>query len=298
MALDIPDEVRDKVVVEGNEAWLADLPALVDSLARQWLLTIGGTMRGGHAALVLEASIEGTTAAVLKIAVPGTQRELRREATALRLADGVGYARLLRSDLDRDALLLGRLGRTMRDLVPDPATRHEMLGDVAARGWRQVGEVDLPSGAEVAQRYAERLPRLWEETGRPCSRATVQDALDCVERRRRAHDDRHAVLVHGDVHDLNALQAPGDVFALIDPHGLLAEPAYDLGTIVRCDPGAGDDLHARAQRLASRSGLDVTAIWEWGTVHRVLSGLYSRSIGFQPFGDLLLADADRLTASG
>lgn len=59
MALDIPDEVRDKVVVEGNEAWLADLPGLVDSLARQWSLTIGGTMRGGHAALVLEASIEG-----------------------------------------------------------------------------------------------------------------------------------------------------------------------------------------------------------------------------------------------
>jgi streptomycin 6-kinase len=41
--------------------------------------------------------------------------------------------------------------------------------------------------------------------------------------------------------------------------------------------------------------VDATAIWEWETIHRVISGLYSRSIAFQPFGDLRLAEADRLT---
>jgi streptomycin 6-kinase len=41
--------------------------------------------------------------------------------------------------------------------------------------------------------------------------------------------------------------------------------------------------------------VDAVAIWEWGTIHRVVGGLYSRKIGFQPFGDLLLAEADRLT---
>ena len=81
----------------------------------------------------------------------------------------------------------------------------------------------------------------------------------------------------------------------VDPDGLRAEPACDLGTIVRCNPDSGDDLRARAERLAARTGVDVTAIWEWGTIHRVVSGVYSRSIGFQPFGGLLLAEADRLT---
>ena len=116
-----------------------------------------------------------------------------------------------------------------------------------------------------------------------------------MERRRRAHDDRHAVLVHGDVHDLNVLQAADGTFKLIDPGGLRAERACDLGTIIRCNPDAGDDLHARAKRLAARTGVDATAIWEWGTIHRVIGGLYSRQIGFQPFADLLLAEADRLT---
>ena len=117
-----------------------------------------------------------------------------------------------------------------------------------------------------------------------------------MNRRRAAHDDRTAVLVHGDIHEMNALQASDGTYKLIDPTGLRAEPACDLGTIVRCNPDLGDDLRARTERLASRTGVDATAIWEWGTIHRVISGLYAYTIDFQPFGHLLLAEADRLTA--
>ena len=294
--LDIPDEVRNKVVAEGTAAWLDDLPSIVESLAQEWSLTIGATLRGGHAALVVEATLTEGTPAVLKVGVPGTERDLGFEATALRLADGDGCARLYRVDLDRRALLLERLGPALSDVVPDPATRHDLMCDIAARFWRPVGpEVDLPTGADKAREYSELLPLLWEETGRACSRATVDDALACMQRRRRAHDDRHAVLVHGDVHDLNVLQASDGTYKLIDPVGLRAERACDLGTIIRCDPGVGDDLHTRATRLASRTGVDAVAIWEWGTIHRVISGLYSRKVGLQPFSDLLLAEADRLT---
>ena len=185
----------------------------------------------------------------------------------------------------------------MYDLVPDPMDRHDMMCDVAARLWRPVGpDVDLPTGADMARDRADLLPRLWEETGRACSEATVKDALACMDRRRRAHNDRDAVLVHGDVHDLNVLQATDGTFKLVDPDGLRAEPACDLGTIIRCNPDAGDDLRARAQRLADRTGVDATAIWEWGTIYRVVSGLYCRTVGFQrSFGDRLLAEADRLT---
>jgi streptomycin 6-kinase len=294
--LDIPDEVRNKVIASGNVAWLDELPSVVETLAQKWSLTIGAPLRGGHAAFVVEATLPEGTVAVLKIGVPGTLRDLSFEATALSLADGDGCARLLRVDLDHGAVLLERLGAALYDVLPDPGARHDVLCDVAARFWRPVGpDVDLPTGADKAREYSELLPRLWEETGQACSRATVADALACIEHRRRAHDDRHAVLVHGDVHDLNVLQATDGTFKLIDPVGLRAERACDLGTIIRCNPDAGDDLSARAERLAFRTGVDAEAIWEWGTIHRVISGLYCRTIGFQPFGDLLLAEADRLT---
>jgi streptomycin 6-kinase len=294
--LDVPDEVRRKVVADGNVAWLVELPSIVESLAQDWSLTIGRTFRGGHAALVVEATLADGTAAVLKVGVPGSRRALGFEAAVLRLADGDGCARLLRDDLDRDALLLERLGPALFDVVPDPAARHDVLCDTAVRLWRPLApDVDLPTGADRATEFADLLPRWWEETGRACSRATVDDALACIERRRLAHDDQRAVLVHGDVHDMNALQAADGSFKLIDPGGLRAERACDLGTIVRCNPGTGDDLRARADRLAARTGVDATAIWEWGTIYRVTSGLYCRTIGFQPFGDLLLVEADRLT---
>ena len=296
MMLDLPDEVRNKVIADGNASWLDGLPSVVESLAQDWSLVIGATLRGGHAALVVGATLADGTAAVLKVGVPGTRRDLAFEATALRLADGDGCAGLLRDDLDRSALLLERLGAAMYDVVPDPAMRHDMLCDLAARFWRPVSpRVDLPTGADKAREYADLLPRLWEGTGRACSEATVEDALACMERRSRAHDDRYAVLVHGDVHDLNALQAADGTFKLVDPVGLRAERACDLGTIIRCNPDAGDDLHTRTERLADRTGVDATAIWEWGTIHRVIGGLYSRQVGLQPFGDLLLTEADRLT---
>ena len=294
--LDIPTEVRNKVIADGNAGWLDELPLIVESLTQDWSLTIGATLRGGHAAFVAEATLDDKTSAVLKIGVPSSRRVLGFEVNALRLADGGGCARLLRVDPDRDAVLLERLGGALYDLVPDPRARHDVLCQVAVRFWRPVGpEVDLPTGADKAREYLDLLPRLWEETDQACSKATIEDALDCAESRRRAHRDADAVLVHGDVHDLNALQASDGGFKLIDPVGLRAERACDLGTIIRCNPDAGDDLHARANRLAARTGVDAVAIWEWGTIHRVVAGLYSRKIGLQPFGDLLIAQADLLT---
>jgi streptomycin 6-kinase len=296
VTLDVPDAVRNKVLSEGQADWLEDLPSTVATLAEKWSLTVGRALRGGHAALVLEVRMVDGTAAVLKIGVPGTQRDIAFEAVVLRLADGDGCVRLLRDDLDHNALLLERLGAPMYDVVPDATTRHDLLCDVAIRMWRPLAaDVDLPTGADLARRSAALLPQLWEETGQPCSWRTVEDAITCAEHRRRAHDDRRAVLVHGDVHDANALEAGDGAFKLIDPGGFRAEPACDLGTIVRCNPDTGDDLRARTARLAARTDIDATAIWQWGTIHRVVGGLYSRRVGFQPFGDLLLAEADRLT---
>jgi streptomycin 6-kinase len=117
----------------------------------------------------------------------------------------------------------------------------------------------------------------------------------CAARRAAAHDDERAVLVHGDVHQWNTLEAGGG-FTLVDPDGLLAEPEYDLGVIMREDPVEllrGDPCE-RARRLAARTGLDPTAIWEWGVVERVSTGLICTMIGLQPTGHQMLAAADRI----
>ena len=110
------------------------------------------------------------------------------------------------------------------------------------------------------------------------------------------------MLVHGDVHQWNALRTPerdGPGWKLVDPDGLLAEPAYDLGILMREDPVelmAGDPFD-RAAWLAARTGVDATAIWEWGVVERVSTGLLAEQIGLQPVGRQMLAAADAIAAA-
>lgn len=173
--------------------------------------------------------------------------------------------------------------------------RLEILCDAARQVWRPAPGCGLPSGADKGRLLAERIPFAWEETGRPCSARAIEHALDCAARRIAAHDDARAVLVHGDVHEWNALRSP-DGFKLVDPDGLLAEPEYDLGILMREDPVElmGGDPFARARWLADRTGLDATAIWEWGVVERVWTGLLATRIGLQPVGRQMLDAADRI----
>jgi streptomycin 6-kinase len=124
----------------------------------------------------------------------------------------------------------------------------------------------------------------------------VAHALSCVERRVAAHNDQRAMLLHGDVHAWNALAADDGEFKLVDPDGLLAEPEYDLGIIMREDPVelmAGDP-YRRAAWLADRTGLDPRAIWDWGVAERVSTGLLATRIELQPVGREMLAAADAI----
>jgi streptomycin 6-kinase len=290
--LEIPDVVREKALAAGAERWLDDLPSIVASLEADWELSVGAVYGDATEALVAEASCGDGTPAVLKILVPRDGDAAAHEATVLRIAGGDGCPRLFREDIPRGALLLERLGRPLHQLRLPLDRQHEILVAAAARIWRPAADSGLPTGAAKAEWLADFVAAMWEELDRPCSERAVEHALACARRRGAAHRDEKAVLVHGDVHQWNALEG-GDGFKLVDPDGLLADPEYDLGIIMREDPLEGD-LHERAGRLAALTGLDAEAIWEWGVVERVSTGLLATRVKLQPVGRQMLAAADRL----
>jgi len=291
--IEIPLAVRNKAIAVGAKRWLADLPALVADLAREWGLAVGRSYADATEGFVAEATLDGGTPAVLKLHIPRRGDLIRREATVLRLAGGEGCVRLLRADVARGALLLERLGRSMFQLGLAYRRRLPLLVAAAARMWRPAPGSDLPTGADHARWLASFIPTTWEELDRPCSPRAVDQALACAARRAAAHDDERAVLVHGDVHQWNALESAGG-FKLVDPDGLLAEPECDLGVLMREDPRelCRGDPWERARWLAALSGRDATAIWEWGAAERVANGLLLTRIGLQPIGAEMLAAAD------
>ena len=295
----VRDVVRNKALAAGAGEWLRDLPGLVASLERDWSISVGRAYDDPTEAFVAEATLADGTPAVLKLHIPRPGRHAENEITVLRLAVDDGCVRLLDADLPRRALLLERLGRPMSELGLPLTERLEILCATAVRVWRPAPGCGLPTGADKARWMARSASRMWEELGRPCSERAVAHAVACARTRGAAHDDARAVLVHGDVHQWNALESPEGGFKLVDPDGLLAEAEYDLGVLMREDPVElmDGDPYGRARWLAARTGLDATAIWEWGVSERVYTGLIATRIGLQPLGAQLLAAADQIAAA-
>jgi streptomycin 6-kinase len=293
--IEVPRAVRNKALAAGASSWLDDLPALVARLEQDWSIVVGRAYRGGTEAFVAEATLHDGTAAVVKLLIPRAGDAARHEIAVLRHAGGEGCAQLLRDDEARGALLLERLGRSLYELALPLEQRLEILCSTAARVWRPAPDCGLPTGAEKGRWLVEFITRTWEELERPCSERAVEYALACAARRISAHDDERALLVHGDVHQWNALQS-SDGFKLVDPDGLVAEPEYDMGILMREDPFEllHGGAHERARRLAERTGLDRVAIWEWGVVERVSTGLLCTAVDLQPTGREMLAVADRV----
>ena len=292
--IDVPATVRAKARIAGAGDWLAGLPGLVAELTGRWGLTLGRTFPDATEALVAEVTRADGTPAVLKVMVPRPGGHARHEIAVLRLAGGDGCAALLDADEELGALLVERLGPALSELGRPLPERLDILCAAAARVWRPA--TGLPTGAEKGRWLAEFIPRRWAELDRPCHERTVAHALAAAGRRIAAHDDERAVLVHGDVHQWNALRS-GDGFKLVDPDGLLAEPEYDLGVLMREDPVelmAGDPWD-RAYALAARTGTDPVAIFEWGVVERVSTGLVLAGVGLQPLAAQMLGAADEIS---
>ncbi|GAB2538134.1 aminoglycoside phosphotransferase family protein [Nocardia heshunensis] len=291
----VPGPVRATARAVGAGEWLERLPETVARLEEEWAVSVGRAFEAGTEAFVAEAVCADGTRAVVKVLVPRADRSERHEITALRLVDGDGCVRPLRVDEECGALLLPRLGRSLDRLGWGYRAREEVLCATAMRVWRHAADSGLPTGVDKGRGLAGLIAAKWEELGRPCSERAVEQALGCAAERVAAHDDSRAVLVHGDVHQWNLLE-DGDGFSLVDPDGLIIEPEYDLGVLMREDPLElmAEGPWVRAGRLARRTGLDIRAIWQWGVVERVSTGLVCTEIGLQPVGRQMLDAADRV----
>jgi streptomycin 6-kinase len=154
--------------------------------------------------------------------------------------------------------------------------------------WRPVAaDVGLPTGADQAVWLARYIETSWDELGQPCDRDVIDRALALCEERGAAFDPTKAVLVHGDAHGWNTLDDGRGTFKFVDPEGLRSEPEHDLSVAMREYNRpllAGDTprlVRERAELLASRCDVDPQAVWEWGFIERVSTGLAN----LRNFGD-------------
>ena len=285
--LDLPPLVRQRAMSGGatGRRWLDDLPDAIAALSDRWGLELGEPYRGGTSGYVVAATDGAGQRCVLKVAMPldaDEEQAFDRSVRVHQVAAGRGCAELLAHDAGARAMLLERLGPNLDEVgLPLP----QLLDAVAttlASFWRPVDDAvatDLRSGPEQAAWLARHIVRLWDELDRPCDRTVVDRAVALCDERAAAFDPARAVLVHGDAHGWNTVEAGDGTYRLVDPEGLWSEPEHDLAVLMReyDEPLlAGDTpglVRQRAELLAAPSAVDPQAVWEWGFIERVSTGL-------------------------
>ncbi|CAA9401269.1 MAG: hypothetical protein AVDCRST_MAG55-665 [uncultured Rubrobacteraceae bacterium] len=306
-AVDVPEAVLQKALAQGAEgrAWSKRLGRLIAELEHDWGVDVGATLHGGSESYVAAARTDAGADAVAKLGMPPYE-SFAGEVRTLAAADGCGYARLLDHDEERNAMLQERLGSSLGESGLPVPVQMEVLCATLRRAWEVPAPAGLQTGAEKARWLSEFIVATWEETNRPCSRRVIEQALSFADAREAAFDAEAAVLVHGDAHNANALREPGHAparFKLVDPDGLLAEPAYDLAVLMRewsrelLDGDAARLGYERCAQLSRLTGVDPRGIWEWGFVERVSTGLLATRVGAEPTGREMLDVAEAWATS-
>jgi len=316
---------RAEFAGEAGLRWLLDLPDLVAEIEERWSITIGEPLPDANEGYVARAKRSDGTAAVVKLLVPmGWYND---QIGTLERAEGRGYVKVLETDHDRRVYLMESLGEPLGDSGRPVAEMLDLLVATLRQAWTVpppragvAAEVDpapaFMTGTGKAQGLRGLIEGHWEKLSRPCSAEAVDLALRYLVRREAAFDPDRTVWAHGDPHAGNALAVPGarigaetgaetkaeTEYVFIDPEGLLIEPAYDLGVILRdwdYELATARDPFVMAQgfcsRLAESAGVDRQAVWEWGFIERVATGLYVLDHGIA-WGRDKLANAERLLA--
>jgi len=254
--------------------WCAELPALVDTVARQWGLRPGPAWPVGGNSVVLPCQTDNGEDMVLKLSPD--QKIAADEATALDLWSASPHVvQLHDADLGRGALLLERVY---------PGTR---LQD----------EPDRWPLADVAPMLADlwRPARIGAGSGLPDLRDRVEFVFDLTQVRLARHpaaarqippglmeasqiaavalaDAGPAGLIHGDLHPGNVLRGgSGRGVVAIDPRPCLGDRAFDAVDWVLASGDSEAAMQQRIDWLARHvDGLDAERAWAWSQVLAVV----------------------------
>jgi streptomycin 6-kinase len=246
------------------------LAGLLDECRSRWELVPDGSFpfSYGYAEPVRRAD---GSAAVLKLGP-------REEVAAAEWFSGRGGVRVLEVDRERGALLLQRAlpGTTLVGVPDEEAVA--AFAAVARALWRAPSE-------------EHRLPtvREWGRSLDSRSRAAGMFAELCD-----SMDD--VAVLHGDLHHFNVLRS-GAGWVAIDAKGVVGEPAYETGALLRNpkpmlldEPDPARILRRRADLLCDMLDLDVARVRGWAYAQAMLSAAWSVQDGEDPAFALAVAE--------
>src|SRR5262249_34292324 len=151
---------------------------------------------------------------------------------ALRLFDGHGMAELLAWDDDDEVMLLEALqpGTLLKTIADDTAAT-SIAAAVMRQFWRPVpAQHPFPTVADWGRGFT-RLRKYYGGGHGPFPLRLLEEAERLFAELSASMAE--PVLLHGDLHHDNILAAQRQPWLAIDPKGLIGEPAYETGALLR-----------------------------------------------------------------
>jgi streptomycin 6-kinase len=226
------------------------------------------------------------SSAVLKAGIPG--QECLMQASALRHYNGQSCVRLLGADLENGIMLLEYLEpgvalTTLADELNDQ--KATSIACSVMRGlWAPIpSDNRFPTVADWGQSF-NKIRTMFEGKSGPIP-GKMFDLGEKLFSELLASSES-SVLLHGDLHHDNILSAQRQPWLAIDPKGVVGEPAYETGAILR---NLWSDRHRisnpkelltrRIHQFAEELEIDIIRIHGWAVAQAVLAACWGLEDG-------------------
>jgi len=263
----------------------------VPALARAWGLTVEGPERRTFSGTVCFVR-RGSEHFVLKL--PRAEGDETNAPAVLGHFDGQGAVRLIAADGPAHLVERAMPGEPLTDLVLS-GRDDEATAIVCAVAARLHGAGRPAFAVPIVADWGEGFARYRAGGGTGFPR-------DLLERAEHLFQDLAAtqqspVLLHGDLHHDNVLRDELRGWLAIDPKGVIGEPAYEFGALLRNpteDPRRFADPNIIERRLAiivNATGLDRARLVGWAFAQAMLSAVWSWEDGEADVRGLVTARA-------
>lgn len=264
-----------ELFAEEGRVWLDRLPTILADCEERWQMKIGAPVSNLSFNYVALAVLADGTEAMVKT---GLTDEFPSQPEALRHFAGHGMTQLLAYDEHNAIMLMERLkpGVSLRAVEDDEAAI-AVAASVMRKLWRPLPEkhYPFPTVHDWGKGFA-RLRDLYDGDTGPLSSVLFDRAEKLYAELSASMSE--PVLLHGDLHQDNILSAEREPWLAVDPKGVIGEPVYETGAILRNfwpdilsipDPKAL--MARRIDQLSEELGFDRVRVYNWAFAQAMLS---------------------------
>lgn len=283
--IELPEKFQKNIIdLYGDQGrdWLLAIPETVAKCADYWDIQVQEPFPDLSYHYLAPAINLQNQAVVLKLGLP--DQEFVCEMEALTIFNGNGCVRLLEVDRQRGWLLLEHLQPGIPlSLHPCPREMARITAVVIQRLHTGSNRVSSIGPFPTAAQWGKGL----QHARNACRGENQAIPGEMIARAGRYFQEmiessREPILLHGDLHPENILQAERESWLAIDPKGVIGDPAYEVGAYLRnllpyldhtLAPGREINHHLSIfERLL---GYDHERMLKWGYAQAVLAAWWS-----------------------